>query len=296
MDSNKNKTILVIGDTAENLDTVSAILKDYDVIPCTSGTDALDIVKNEQINLILLDILMPEMDGYTVCTKLKQDPDTREIPIIFMTSQTGEENIETAYELGGTDYVTKPFKPRELLARVRVQLHVQEMIRKLDMLETRDVLTGIFNRRKFFELGVTLFNASGKELYALILDIDHLKKINDQYGHHAGDIVLKTITGVIKKVLPPDAIFGRIGGEEFSVMYTSQTHEQAMDIVSGILKAVAQARITLNDGSTISCTISIGIGRKYSEFTSLDSLLKEADLTLFEAKESRQNTSILRDR
>lgn len=296
MDSNKNKTILVIDDTADNLDMISAILKGYDLIPCASGSDALKIVKEKLIHLILLDILMPEMDGYAVCTELKQYPDTREIPIIFMTTQTGEENIDTAYELGGADYVTKPFKPKELLARVRVQLHLQEMIRKLDMLETRDILTGIFNRRKFFELGVTLFDASGNELYVLILDIDHLKRINDQYGHHAGDLVLKTVTDVIKKVLPPGAIFGRIGGEEFSVMYTSQTYEQAMDVVSDILKAVSQTRITLNDGSTISCTISIGIGRKYSEFTSLDSLLKEADMTLHEAKESRQNTSILRAR
>jgi len=296
MDENKDKTILVVDNTKGNLDMVIAILQDYDVIPCTSGTDALEMVGKEQINLILLDMLMPEKDGYSVCTKLKRNPDTRGIPIIFMTAGTDEDNIEKVYELGGADYVTKPFKPRELLARVGVQLQLQEVISELNFMATRDVLTGIFNRRKFFELGETLFNASGKELYVLMIDIDHLKKINHQYGHDVGDIVLKKVANVIKEVLPPDAVFGRMGGEEFSVMYTAQTHELSMDIVSDILKTVSRTRIPLKDGGAVSCTISIGIGRKHPEFNALDSLLKEADMTLYEAKERGRNTRIFRDR
>lgn len=296
MDNDKDKTILAVDGKQGNLDMVLAILQDYDVIPCTSGADALEIAREEQINLILLDMLMPETDGYTVCTKLKQDPDTQKIPIIFTTAEIDARTIEKAYELGGADYVTKPFRPRELLARVGVQLRLQEVLRELDIMATRDILTGILNRRKFFELGESLFNASDKELYVLMIDIDQFKKINDQYGNHVGDIVLKKVADVIKDVLPSDAIFGRMGGEEFCVMYTSQSHEQAMDIVSDILKTVSQARIPLKDGSTISCTISIGIGRKYPEFNSLDSLLQEADMTLYEAKESGRNTSIFRDR
>ena len=296
MANNKNKTILVVDDTEGSLDMALAILQDYDVIPCTSGADALEMVKEEQINLILLDILMPEMDGYTVCTKLKQNPDTQEIPVIFITAKTDEESIEKAYELGGADYVTKPFKPKELLARVRVQLRLQAVLQELDIMATRDVLTGIYNRRKFFELGQALFNSSGRELYVLMIDIDHFKKVNDQYGHDVGDIVLKKVAHVIKEALPPQAIFARLGGEEFCVMYTSQTHEQAMDIVSDILQTVAQTQIPLKDGGTICCTISVGIGRKYPEFTSLDSLLKEADMTLYEAKEHGRNKSIFRDR
>lgn len=296
MDNDKDKTILAVDGKQGNLDMVLAILQDYDVIPCTSGADALEIAREEQINLILLDMLMPETDGYTVCTKLKQDPDTQKIPIIFTTAEIDARTTEKAYELGGADYVTKPFRPRELLARVGVQLRLQEVLRELDIMATRDILTGILNRRKFFELGESLFNASDKELYVLMIDIDQFKKINDQYGNHVGDIVLKKVADVIKDVLPSDAIFGRMGGEEFCVMYTSQSHEQAMDIVSDILKTVSQARIPLKDGSTISCTISIGIGRKYPEFNSLDSLLQEADMTLYEAKESGRNTSIFRDR
>ena len=167
---------------------------------------------------------------------------------------------------------------------------------ELDMMATRDVLTRALTRKRFFELGEILFNASGSELYVLMIDIDYLKKINDQYGHAVGDIVLKKVANVIQAVLPPDAIFGRMGGEDFCVMYTASTHERAMDIVSDILKNVAETRIPLKEGSTVSCTISIGIGRKYPEFNSLDSLLKEADITLCQAKESGRNTSIFRDR
>ncbi len=296
MDDFSDKTILVVDDTESNLDMVLAILQDFDVIPCTSGVDALEMVKEEDINLILLDILMPELDGYSVCSTLKSDPETQEIPIIFITAKTDEESIEKAYEIGGADYVTKPFKPKELLARVRVQLQLQNVIRELDLLATRDVLTGIFNRRKFFELGKNMFESSGENLYALMIDIDHFKKVNDRYGHDVGDIVLRKVSDVIGKTLPEDAVFGRMGGEEFSVMFVSETHNQAMDIVSDILKNVAQAQIPLKDGTTISCTISIGIGRKYPEFPTLDSLLKEADMTLYEAKESGRNTSIFRDR
>jgi diguanylate cyclase (GGDEF)-like protein len=296
MDDNKNKTILVIDDTERNLDMARSILQDYDVIPCTSGADALKVVRDEQIHLILLNTHIPDMDGYTLCRKLKQYPNTQEIPIIFITAETDEKSIEKVYDLGGTDYVTQPFKAKELLARVRVQLQVQEMIRELDMMATRDVLTRVLNRKRFFELGEPLFNASGSELYVLMIDIDYLKKINDQYGHDVGDIVLKTVANVIKDVLPPDAIFGRMGGEDFSVMYTAQTHELSMDIVSDILKTVAETQILLKDGSAVSCTISIGIGRKYPEFNSLGSLLQEADITLCQAKESGRNTSIFRDR
>ena len=210
MSEDKDKTILVVDNTKGNLDMVIAIFQDYDVIPCTTEADALEMVRKKQINLILLDMLMPEIDENSVCTKLKQNPATREIPIIFMTSKTDEDSIEKVYELG--------------------------------------------------------------------------------------DIVLKKVANVIKEVLPPDAVFGRMGGEEFSVMYTAQTHELSIDIVSDILKTVSRTQIPLKDGGAVSCTISIGIGRKHPEFNALDNLLKEADMTLYEAKERGRNTSIFRDR
>ncbi len=295
-DEKSQKTVLVVDDTESNLDMVLAILQDYDVIPCTSGADALSIIKEEPVDLVLLDILMPEMDGYTVCTRLKSDVSTQEIPIIFITAKTDEESIEKAYELGGADYVTKPFKPKELLARVKVQLRLQDVIRELDFLATRDNLTGLYNRRKFFELGEVLFNDATENLYALMIDIDHFKKINDQYGHSVGDIALKKVTSVISDMVPPDAVFGRLGGEEFAVLFLSENHDTTKEITSKILKAVAEATIPLKDGGSFSCTISIGVACKQESTSSIDGLLKDADMTLYEAKESGRNKSIFRER
>ena len=116
------RTILAVDDTVTNLDILVDLLKDYDVIEATSGKEALEIVSEETIDLILLDIMMPDMDGYTVCRRLKEDVKFKDIPIIFITAKTEEDAIERAYDEGGVDYVTKPFKPKELLARVRIQL------------------------------------------------------------------------------------------------------------------------------------------------------------------------------
>ena len=113
-----DKIILVVDDTISNLDIVSSFLEDYDVISCTNGKDALEMAEEEEIDLILLDIMMPDMDGYEVCEKLKSNPSTKAIPVIFLTAKADEESIKKAYDIGGIDLITKPFKPNELLEKV----------------------------------------------------------------------------------------------------------------------------------------------------------------------------------
>jgi len=124
-DIKEQTTILVVDDTEANIDMILAILKSYDVIPATSGEDALSLLDEEKVDLILLDILMPEMDGFEVCQKLKDNPATKDIPVIFITAKEDEDSIEKAYEIGGVDYITKPFRPRELLARIKTHLRLQ---------------------------------------------------------------------------------------------------------------------------------------------------------------------------
>lgn len=121
----KKQTILVVDDTEINVDILISILKKYDVIPALNGQDALDIVKSEHVDLILLDIMMPEMDGYQVCQKLKMDEHTKNIPIIFITVKTSEDDVKKGFEYGAVDYVMKPFNPVELLARVKTHLDLQ---------------------------------------------------------------------------------------------------------------------------------------------------------------------------
>lgn len=286
------KTIMVVEDTESNIDMMMAILKEFDVIPATSGTDAFELLEEEKVDLILLDILMPEMDGFEVCRRLKADPNLKDIPVIFITAKTDEESIEEAYIIGGIDYVTKPFKPRELLARVKTQLKLQNMIQELEFLATRDSLTGIYNRRKFFELAQQMYDKHD-DIYAVMIDVDHFKNINDEHGHDAGDNALKKITMAIAGLLPKESIFGRMGGEEFVILMRCNSIGDAIHEVEKTRIAVSELEVIANNAS-VRCTISNGIAHKGDHTNTLDGLLKEADAALYNAKSSGRNKAIFR--
>jgi PleD family two-component response regulator len=157
---NKKPTILAVDDTELNLDILTRLLKEYDVIPALSGEDALEIAQNEDIDLILLDIMMPMMNGFEVGRCLKSNPAKCDIPIIFITAKTDEESIAKAYEIGGADYVTKPFMPGELLARVKLQLNLRKTIQEL-----KDSITNV------------------KRLNGMLPICAHCKKIRDDKGY-----------------------------------------------------------------------------------------------------------------
>lgn len=290
----QQSTILVVDDSESNIEMVLAILDNYDVIPATSGKDALELVGSEHIDLILLDILMPEMNGFEVCKKLKEAENTKDIPVIFLTAQKDEDSIEAAYLTGGVDYVTKPFKPVELLARVKVHLELQHLIQKLEYLATRDSLTGIYNRRKFFELAEKMFATYDENLYAIMLDIDFFKRVNDEHGHDAGDTVLRKTTEIISNLLPSTSVFGRLGGEEFAVLLTASADEKVIHLLDKIVSTYANTKIPINSKQEIQCTLSCGMSPRYRYTDSIDELLKEADAALYEAKQTGRNKRVIR--
>jgi len=154
-----NQTILVVDDTISNLDVICNLLEDYDILTATSGIDALEILEDENVDLIILDIMMPEMDGFEVCKRLRDAKKTRDIPILFITASTDEDSIEKAYEVGGTDYITKPFKPKELLAKVAMQLdlvnktHNLEKLIEIQLEQLRDKDTLLMEQLKKAEMG-----------------------------------------------------------------------------------------------------------------------------------------------
>lgn len=288
----ENFTILAVDDKKENLDLLLHILQNFDVIPATSGEKALQIVEDEKIDLILLDIMMPNMDGFDVCRVLKNNPDTKDIPIIFATAKTDEQSIANAYEVGGNDFVSKPLKKAEVIARVKTQLQIKTQIEELEFLASRDSMTGIYNRRKFFELASLLFEKTEENLFISMIDIDHFKKINDTYGHDAGDIVIKTMAQLVSELLPSDGIFGRIGGEEFAILLENEKQE-VLKLFENIKNNVANLQIEANS-DTIRFTISNGIAQKNNQTNSVDELLKAADEALYEAKGTGRNKVILR--
>lgn len=128
----EEKTILIVDDSKSNIDILVSLLGNYDVLVALDGFSAIEIANEEEIDLILLDIVMPEMDGYETCLKLKSNPKIKDIPIIFLTSKSDEVSIERAYDVGGVDYITKPFKPKELISRIKTHLHLQDMLKDLD--------------------------------------------------------------------------------------------------------------------------------------------------------------------
>jgi len=293
--NNKKHTILIVDDTESNIDILLELLDEkYDILVSLDGENALNIIKNEKIDLILLDIMMPGFNGYEVCKILKSNPDTENIPIIFITAKTDEDSIEKAYEVGGVDYVTKPFKPRELTARVRTQLKLADLLSYFDKLASYDEMTGIYNRRKFFELGLERFKIKEKKLFAVMIDIDKFKQVNDTYGHHFGDKVIKIVAKTIENHLNEDAIFGRIGGEEFAILYFIDSKELILKSIENIRHQVEKLNIVTDNNEIVKCTISEGISERLEDTLNLDALLQKADLALYEAKDEGRNRVIFR--
>ena len=286
-----NKTILIVDDTESNIDILLEILGNYDLIVATDGFSAIEIANEDKIDLILLDILMPEIDGFEVCRRLKLNDNTKNIPIIFITAKTDEESIERAYDVGGIDYVSKPFKPKELLARVKKELKLSSLINHLNYLVAHDVMTGVYNRREFFKMATKYFEIH-KDLFAIMLDIDDFKAINDQHGHAVGDKVIQAVSKTISIFIDEQSIFGRLGGEEFAFICNNKPYEIVIKKVEKIRHAIEQLEITTEDNKIVKLTISSGISKKQTDTKNLDYLLKIADDLLYEAKRQGKNKVI----
>ena len=289
---NQKPVILAVDDNTENLDILVELLGEYDVRDVISGEAALEVVAEESIDLILLDIMMPGMDGYAVCEQLKKDALTCDIPVIFITANHDDSSIEKAYEVGGADYITKPFRPSELLARVKAQLEIYRLFNELTYLAYYDSLTGIYNRRRFFELGKKLFSES-ENLAVVMFDIDNFKSINDTYGHAEGDEIIKMVTRVVSAAVPEGVVFGRLGGEEFALICGEYSLEGAGTWVEFIRKQIESFKYQVGT-EEVGCTVSGGLSSKHSGTTTLDELLSEADKALYEAKKQGKNRTVFR--
>jgi diguanylate cyclase (GGDEF)-like protein len=268
-------------------------LNEYDVITVKSANEALAILENEKISLILLDIVMPEINGIDLCQIIKSQSSTKDIPIIFTTSKDDEDSISNAYEAGASDYVCKPLKRRDVIARVNTQLKLRKIIKDLEFLASRDTMTGIYNRRKFFELATTLFNESNDNFFLATIDIDYFKRVNDNFGHDAGDFVIKRITEIISAQLPQDSIFARVGGEEFIVIFFEEDSQKAISFFENVREIISKENIVYN-GNVINSTISIGLVQKNDKNNEIDEIIKKSDIALYEAKRTGRNRIIYR--
>jgi len=288
--------ILLVDDAPTNIQMLNETLRDgYHLFFATNGRDALRIASESLPDLILLDVIMPDMDGYEVCRFLKADPVLRDIPIIFITAMNQQEDEAIGLELGAVDYITKPFNPTIVRLRIRNQIELKRQRDLLTRLSHLDGLTGIPNRRSLDETLAREWrrgSRSTRPLSLMMIDIDHFKAYNDSCGHLAGDDCLRAVAQALKIPLERAADFvGRYGGEEFLGILPETDEEGAMMVARELLEGVA----SLNISHPVSplggkVTISIGIATATIQHEKNQTyLLQEADNALYRAKQEGRN-------
>ncbi len=298
----KKPTILVVDDMTTTLLLLHDLLKDtYEVKIAKSGTKALEILESpNDIDLILLDIEMPDINGYDVCKRIKNNETIKNIPIIFITGRTSQEDEEYGLNLGAIDYITKPFNKAIVKLRIKNYLDLKIKNDMLEKLSMYDGLTNIKNRRYFDETFETAFLEAKRErssLALMMIDIDFFKPYNDNYGHGQGDETLKKVAFALEKTIKrPSDFVARYGGEEFVVLLKNLDKDGLQTVAKKLLEAIRELRIP-HEYSKIEDFITVSIGVSYcsscEEITKTELLLK-ADETLYEVKNGgRNNFAIL---
>ena len=293
----RKSIVLVVDDQPLNIRMLAEALGDnYHVKAATCGETALKICRMaEPPDLILLDVLMPGMDGHEVCRALKEDPATRGIPVIFITAKNDSRDEEYGFSIGAVDYIAKPFSPVIVQARVRTHLTLKQNIDLLESMAFLDGLTGIANRRRFDrELDEQWQRslAAQTPISLIIADIDRFKRYNDGYGHGPGDDCLKLIARAIAaSALKSCDLVARYGGEEFVVLLPATDETGVRRVCRRIQERVAGLAIPHPYSDTADfVTVSLG-GCTLVPTTggSGTTLLALADQQLYRAKESGRN-------
>ncbi len=283
--------LLVVDDQPINIQVLYRIFSpDYRVLMATSGAKALELCRDDPPDLVLLDVVMPEMDGREVCHRLKGDEATRNIPVIFVTAHNDADEETLGFAVGAVDFIAKPVNPATVRARVKTHLtlkHQSDLLRKMVFI---DGLTGVFNRRCFDEQLDTEWrraSRSASSLGLLMLDIDHFKRYNDHYGHQQGDKTLHQVASAIKaSLLRPADLVARYGGEEFACILPATDGEGALNVALRIEACVRSLRLEHADSPTAPVvTLSIGAALARPEpDASPAALLALADEQLYRAK------------
>lgn len=282
--------LLVVDDQPVNIQLLHQIFAgDCQVFMATHGEQALKLCQENPPDLILLDLVMPGMDGFEVCRRLKADELTRNIPVIFVTASDAAEQETRGLDAGAVDFITKPFNAAVVRARVKTHLVLKlqgDILRELAYL---DGLTGVYNRRYFdHQLGLewSRFERSGLSLSLVLIDVDHFKRYNDHYGHQGGDDVLRRIADLLRRSVRRAAdVVARYGGEEFACILPDTGLENAMELGARIESGVRALQIPhATGGAAGGVTISLGVATAIQRGAHLTDLLAAADAELYRAK------------
>jgi len=294
----KKNTLLIVDDENANLKVLTHILgSDFTIYTASNGLNALQKAKELQPDLILLDILMPGMDGYETLSTIKNTEEIKKIPVVFITGLDSEEDEEKGLSLDAADYITKPFSVPIVKLRVRNQIQIVNQLRTIERLSMIDQLTNLPNRRSFdIRLSVEWKQAIREKLpiSLLMLDLDKFKDLNDTYGHQSGDIVLKYLADVFQRSLKrPSDFTARWGGEEFIVLLPNTPLDGAIDVAENIRVNVENSIIKNIDGTNFKITVSIGVTSIIPVHnSSTEMFIAKADKAMYLAKEAGRNKVI----
>jgi diguanylate cyclase (GGDEF)-like protein len=290
----------------DNLEILGDMLSfnGYRVQTARSGEAALKRVQESPPDLILMDILMPGMDGYEVCARLKADKNTKDIPVIFVSSMTDIDSKVRGFKVGGVDYINKPFQHAEILVRVnthvtlqRLRKHLEEQNAELERLANTDYLTKLYNRRRFFHAAEEEFaNAvnSGEPISITLIDLDYFKRVNDVHGHLVGDRVLIHVAQLVRSYCRVSDVAARYGGEEFVILHPSISSQNAY-MVAERIRARVEATPFMKESDEIKITLSAGVVDNISckGCLRIDDVLAKADQALYSAKDAGRNKVVV---
>jgi len=287
--------ILLVDDSPANIHLLVQFLRDdYKTLAATSGPAALRIAQSEKPDLILLDVVMPDMDGHEICRQLKNDPRTEPIPVIFITGKNEVEDEMVGFELGAIDYIVKPFSLPLVQRRIRTHLDLKHYRDELERQSMLDAMTGIPNRRCFDQ---TLAQAWTQAAYAneplslVMIDIDHFKAYNDHGGHPAGDACLRRVANALAMAgLRSRDLVARYGGEEFACILPGADIAEAAMVAERMHAAIATLHIPHPSPAVKTLSLSLGAACHYPGTGTLPAgLLEAADQALYRAKQEGRN-------
>jgi len=289
-----DKKILVVDDNQKNIRLLVDILEDedYTVYSTDDPLTVLDLAKEIKPEIILLDIMMPNLDGFQLCAMLKKDFDLKDIPVIMVTAKTEGTDLKKGLELGAFDYIKKPIDEVEVVARIQSALRYKEQQDKLKGMAMKDGLTGLYNHALLVELlnkELIKQERLNNDLAFAMLDIDYFKKVNDTYGHLVGDIVLRELANILNQSVRKSDIVGRYGGEEFGIVFPEINQQGVWLVCERIRQNIEKHQFDTGE-QLIGATISIGICFKGSEDSfSSSEMIRRADSALYQAKRKGRN-------
>ncbi|HEX6308268.1 MAG TPA: diguanylate cyclase [Longimicrobiales bacterium] len=294
--------ILVVDDNQDNIEIIATRLRyrGYEIVEAANGEEALALVHESTPDLILLDVMLPDIDGYEISRRIKGSDDLPFIPIILVTARDSTQDKVAGLDAGADDYLTKPINFPELEARVRSMLRIKrlqdelaEKNRELERLSISDGLTGLYNHRHIHELLAEEFERVERThdcMSVAMFDIDHFKSVNDTYLHTAGDRVLETFADVLRESARDIDRLGRYGGEEFIALLPETCIEDAAVFVERVRREVARRPFDIGRAEPLHITVSAGVATyPHQDIKNVEALVSLADEALFSAKRAGRN-------